>query len=70
MQLYQQTQTATQMQYDRAGNAIRSADAEIARFQEILRQIDELQTEFEKIKRIGEIVKGYRARIEALDRRV
>jgi len=70
VQLYQQTQTATQMQYDRAGNAIRSADAEIARFQEILRQIDELQTEFEKIKRIGEIVKGYRARIEALDRRV
>lgn len=70
MQLYQQTQTATNVQYDRAGNAIQNADAEIARFQEILRQIDELQTEFDKIRRIGEIVKAFRARVEALDRRV
>jgi hypothetical protein len=46
------------------------ADAEIERFHEILRQIDELQTEFDKVRRIGEIVKGYRARVEALDRRV
>lgn len=69
-QLYQQTQTATQTQYDRAGNAIEMADAEIARFHDILRQIDELQTEFDKVRRIGEIVKAYRARVEALDRRV
>lgn len=46
------------------------ADAEILRFQDILRQIDELQNEFAKIKRIGEIVKGFRTRVEALDRRV
>jgi hypothetical protein len=65
-----QTQTATQVQYDRAGNAIQMADAEIARFREILRQIDELQVEFDKIRRIGEIVKGFRARVEALDRRI
>ena len=70
VQLYQQTQSATTQQYDRAGNAIEMADAEIARFHDILRQIDELQNEFAKIKRIGEIVKGYRARVEALDRRV
>jgi hypothetical protein len=69
-QLYQQTQTATQTQYDRAGNVIDTADAEIARYQAILRQIDELQTEFDKMRRIGEIVKAYRARVEALDRRV
>jgi hypothetical protein len=69
-QLYQQTQVATQTQYDRAGNAIEMADAEIARFQEIVRQIEELQTEFAKIRRIGEIVKAYRARVEALDRRI
>jgi len=69
-QLYQQTQTATQVQYDRAGNAIEMADAEIARFHEILRQIDELQNEFDKVRRIGEIVKGFRQRVEALDRRV
>ncbi|QDS70276.1 hypothetical protein FKW77_007821 [Venturia effusa] len=68
--LYQQTQNATTQQYDRAGHAIEMADAEIARFHDILRQIDELQNEFAKIKRIGEIVKGFRARVEALDRRV
>jgi hypothetical protein len=38
--------------------------------QEILRQIEELQNEFQKIRRIGEIVKAFRARVEALDRRV
>ena len=70
LQLYQQTQTATQVQYDRAGNAIEMADAEIARFQEVLRQIDELQVEWDKVRRIGEIVKAFRARVEALDRRV
>lgn len=58
------------MQYDRAGNVISNADAQIARFHEILRQIDELQVEFDKIRRIGEIVKAYRRRVEALDRRV
>ncbi|KAK7723407.1 hypothetical protein SLS57_004601 [Botryosphaeria dothidea] len=68
--LSEQTQTATQVQYDRAGNVISNADAQIARFHEILRQIDELQVEFDKIRRIGEIVKAYRRRVEALDRRV
>ena len=42
-QLTQQTQTATQVQYDRAGNAMQMADAEIARFRAILHEIDELQ---------------------------
>jgi len=65
-----QTQTATQIQYDRAGNAIQMADAEIARFREILKQIDELQVEFDKVRRIGEIVKGFRARVEHLERRI
>ena len=46
------------------------ADAEIARFKQILRQIDELETEFDKVRRIGEIVKGFRARVAALDKRV
>jgi hypothetical protein len=56
--------------YDRAGNAIQMADAEIARFRAILRNIDELELEFEKIKRIREIVRGFRARVEALERRM
>lgn len=68
--LYAQTQTATQIQYDRAGNVIGNADAEIARIHGILNQITELQTEFDKIKRIGEIVAAFRVRIEQLDRRV
>ncbi|KAK8216306.1 hypothetical protein HDK77DRAFT_186459 [Phyllosticta capitalensis] len=68
--LNEQTQSATAMQYDRAGRLIQDADAQIARFHEILRQIDELQTEFEKIRHIGQIVKQYRARVEQLDRRV
>ncbi|KAF2789096.1 hypothetical protein K505DRAFT_352791 [Melanomma pulvis-pyrius CBS 109.77] len=68
--LTQQTQTATQIQYDRAGNAIQIADAEIARFRAILREIDELQVEFDKVHRIGEIVKGFKARVEHLERRI
>ena len=68
-QLTQQTQTATQVQYDRAGNAMQMADAEIARFRSILREIDELQVEFDKVRRIGEIVKGFKSRIDYLDRR-
>ncbi|KAF2829763.1 hypothetical protein CC86DRAFT_344410 [Ophiobolus disseminans] len=68
--LTQQTQTATQVQYDRAGNAIQTADAEIARFRAILREIDELQVEFDKVRRIGEIVKGFKSRVDRLDRRI
>jgi len=68
--LSQQTQMATQIQCDRAGNAIQMADAEIARFRAILREIDELQVEFDKVRRIGEIVKGFKARVERLDRRI
>ncbi|KAF2268168.1 hypothetical protein CC78DRAFT_551432 [Lojkania enalia] len=68
--LTQQTQSATQIQYDRAGNAIQMADAEIARFRAILREIDELQVEFDKVRRIGEIVKGFKARVEHLERRI
>ena len=67
--LTQQTQTATQVQYDRAGNAMQMADAEIARFRSILREIDELQVEFDKVRRIGEIVKGFKSRVDYLDRR-
>lgn len=70
MQLNRQTHIATQTQYDRAGNAIQMADAEIARFRAILHQIDELETEFDKVRRIREIVRGFRARVEALERRI
>ncbi|KAK5735425.1 hypothetical protein LTR17_008122 [Elasticomyces elasticus] len=64
------TEIATQAQHDRAGNALQMADAEIARFRAILQQIDELETEFDKIKRIREIVRGFRARVEQMERRL
>ncbi|CAK1354677.1 unnamed protein product [Cercospora beticola] len=69
-QLNQATERATQAQYDRSGNAIQMADNEIARFRAILQQIDELENEFEKIKRIREIVRGFRARVEHMERRL
>ena len=69
-QLTAQTQTCTISQSSRAGAAMAAADAEIARFREILRQIDELETEFDKVRHIRDIVKGFRARVEGLERRV
>ncbi|KJX92230.1 hypothetical protein TI39_contig5886g00008 [Zymoseptoria brevis] len=69
-QLNTATERATTAQYDRAGNAIQMADAEIARFRAILKNIDELELEFEKIKRIRDIVRGFRARVEGLERRM
>lgn len=38
--------------------------------QGLLRQIDELETEFGKIRRIRDIVAAFRSRVEALERRV
>jgi hypothetical protein len=64
------TELATQGQFSRAADGIAAADSEIARFRALLGQIDELELEFEKIARIREIVRGFRARVEALDRRV
>lgn len=70
VQLNRATEIATQSQYDRAGNVIELADAEIARFRAVLTQIDELELEFDKIKRIREIVRSFRARVEQMDRRL
>lgn len=55
-------------QYGRADGLIEAADAEIARFHEILRQIDELEEDFDRISNIRDIVRGYRARVEAMER--
>jgi hypothetical protein len=59
-----------QQQYDRAGNAIAIADSEIARFHDILRQIDELEVDFDRIKHIRDIVRSYRQRVEEMEREV
>ncbi|KEY73114.1 hypothetical protein S40285_01339 [Stachybotrys chlorohalonatus IBT 40285] len=68
--LSEQAQMFTQVQYDRAGNIIDGADAEIARYTEILRQLDELEVDFDRIAHIKEIVKGYRSRVEDLEREI
>ncbi|KAK0507320.1 hypothetical protein JMJ35_010358 [Cladonia borealis] len=65
-----QTSASTISQSNRAATSIAAADAEIARFREILRQIDELETEFDKVRHIRDIVKSFRARVEGLERRV
>ncbi|KAL2212759.1 hypothetical protein CC79DRAFT_451812 [Sarocladium strictum] len=66
--LSEQAQMFTQLQYDHAGNIIDGADAEIARYHGILRQLDELEMDFDRIAHIKEIVKGYRSRVEDLER--
>ena len=63
-------QLSIQNTYDRAGNIMRNADAEIARTRSILASIDELDNELAKISPIRDIVKGFRGRIESLDHRL
>ncbi|PLN86083.1 hypothetical protein BDW42DRAFT_159238 [Aspergillus taichungensis] len=68
--LEEQMQLSIQNTYDRAGNVIQNADAEIARTRAILASVDDLENELAKIGHIREIVKAYRARIEGLDQRL
>ncbi|KAI1437031.1 hypothetical protein GGR50DRAFT_160436 [Xylaria sp. CBS 124048] len=66
--LSEQSAIVTMQQYDRAGNLLDNADAEIARFQEIMIQIEELELDFDRIVHIRDIVRDYRGRVERLDR--
>lgn len=68
--LHRATELATSAQHRRGADALAAADAEIARFRALLGQIEELEGEFEKIMRVREIVRGWRARVEAMERRV
>ncbi len=68
--LSEQSQMVAQQQYDRAGNAIAIADSEIARFHEILRQIDELEVDFDRIRHIRDIVRSYRQRVEEMEQQM
>ncbi|KAF7933568.1 uncharacterized protein EAE98_003277 [Botrytis deweyae] len=68
--LSEQSAIVAQQQYDNAGNAIAMADAEIARFHDILRQIDELELDFDRIRHIRDIVRSYRQRVEEMEQAV
>ncbi|KAF4977426.1 hypothetical protein FZEAL_6038 [Fusarium zealandicum] len=66
--LSHEAQRFTQLQYDEADGTIAGADAEIARYTEILHQLDELEVDFDRIAHIKQIVKDYRSRVEGLER--
>lgn len=66
--LSEQSQMVTMAVYDRAGNLIDNADAEIARYHDIMRQIDELELDFDRIAHIRDIVRDFRRRAEELER--
>ena len=66
--LVEQSQIVTLHVYDRAGNLIDNADAEIARYHDIMRQIDELELDFDRIAHIRDIVRDFRRRAEELER--
>ncbi|KAK4250936.1 hypothetical protein C7999DRAFT_28528 [Corynascus novoguineensis] len=66
--LMEQSQIVTLSVYDQAGNLIDNADAEIARYHDIMTQIDELELDFDRIGQIREIVRGFRQRAEELER--
>lgn len=66
--LTEQSQIVTMVHYDAAGNLIDNADAEIRRFHQIMAQIEELETEFDRIRHIRDIVRGYRQRVQELER--
>jgi hypothetical protein len=68
--LSDQSQVVTNQEYDREDNEIATADSEIARFHDILRQIDELELDFEMIKHIRDIVRDYRQRVDEMERSV
>jgi hypothetical protein len=66
--LMEQSQIVTLSVYDRAGNLIDNADAEIQRYHDIMAQIDELELDFDRIRHIRDIVRDFRRRAEELER--
>lgn len=57
---------STQRQLE--ANEISEADKQMRRAREVLKQCDELEDEFLKIRQIGEIARGFRERISALEK--
>ncbi|KAL1856267.1 hypothetical protein Daus18300_010840 [Diaporthe australafricana] len=63
--LTEQSQIVTMAVYDEAGNLMDNCDVEIRRFHSIMAQIDDLEVEFDRIRHIRDIVRGYRQRLPA-----
>lgn len=56
-----------QQKYEGVGDAIACAESEIARFNDITRQIDELEVDFDRIRHIRGILKGWRKKMEEME---
>jgi hypothetical protein len=66
--LTEQSEIVTLSVYDHAGNLIDNADAEIARYHQIMAELDELDLDYDRIAHIREIVRGFRQRAEEMER--
>jgi len=66
--LSEQVEVANMHMENDANQMIDTADAEIARYNDLLQQMEELDLDFDRIKNIKDIVKGHRKRAEELER--
>ncbi|KAK0715378.1 hypothetical protein B0H67DRAFT_580587 [Lasiosphaeris hirsuta] len=55
--------------YDRAGNLTENSDLEIARYHDIMKQIDEVELDLHRIAHIRDLVRDFRRRGEELSSR-
>ena len=65
--LSEEARLAAVVRYDTGDTPAQIADERIQRFKMILSEMDELQAELNKVRRIGEMVKNWKARIDAFD---
>ena len=60
--------TTARIQCENAGNAIGVADSEISKLHTILRQIDDVELDLDRVRNIRDIVSEYRVMFESLER--
>ncbi len=65
-----QSEVVTMSVYDQAGHLIDNADAEIARYHRLIKQMDDLEVEFDRVRNIKDIVKSLRQRAEDTEREI
>ncbi|TPX13939.1 uncharacterized protein E0L32_005639 [Thyridium curvatum] len=66
--LGQESATVTMYVYDQAGQLVENADAEIARYTRLLKQMDDLEVEFDRIRHIRDIVSSFKQRAQEMER--
>ncbi|KAK3364568.1 hypothetical protein B0T25DRAFT_426110, partial [Lasiosphaeria hispida] len=63
--LMEQSTVVTMHVSDRAGNLTENNDLEIAKYHDIMKQIDELELDFDRIAHIRDLVRDFRRRARA-----